>query len=383
MPVSRSRSRSRRGVALLAALLAMVLITAIISGAFFASSQEYRSGRNTLVEQRAFSVAEYGLNTEIAEWDTGRNLPGGLDVGDVDVVTGYNTGDDTAAVYITRLTPTTFWVTSAGTANVPQPALRATRTVSAVVRLAYPDIATRGAIVTAGNINVTGSSVITGANTSPADWSCDDFTGEDVPAIVAPPSATVNYKEGNILSEPAVVRDDVAADSNTYIVYGSETWNSLVANADLTLPPGTFTGAQPSLDEDDKCARVDTNWGEPLRDAGSVTECYTRFPIIYVNGDFHMAGGRGQGILLVNGDFRINSGAQFYGLVIARDDILKANGDADIYGSVMSRNANLSDDNSVVNGNIDIRYSRCAVENALRGSAILVRVNDRSWAQLY
>ena len=34
-------------------------------------------------------------------------------------------------------------------------------------------------------------------------------------------------------------------------------------------------------------------------------------------------------------------------------------------------------------GTITIAYSKCAVENALRGSAILVPVKQRSWAQLY
>jgi hypothetical protein len=30
-----------------------------------------------------------------------------------------------------------------------------------------------------------------------------------------------------------------------------------------------------------------------------------------------------------------------------------------------------------------VNYSKCAVESALRGSAILIRVRDRAWAQLF
>ena len=69
-----SRLRARRGVALITALLGVVVITILVAGGFFASTQEFRGGRNQLVEQRSFAVAEYGLNAEISNWDSGRNL---------------------------------------------------------------------------------------------------------------------------------------------------------------------------------------------------------------------------------------------------------------------------------------------------------------------
>ena len=46
-----------------------------------------------------------------------------------------------------------------------------------------------------------------------------------------------------------------------------------------------------------------------------------------------------------------------------------------------SANANVNDDNAFT-GNSAIRWSTCAVESALRGSAILTRTRDRSWMQL-
>ena len=53
-----------------------------------------------------------------------------------------------------------------------------------------------------------------------------------------------------------------------------------------------------------------------------------------------------------------------------------------MWGSIMSHNANVQDGNDVV-GNSSFSYSRCAVESALRGSAILTRTKERSWVQLY
>src|SRR5688572_4308752 len=74
----------RKGIALVAAIFGIVVIATIVAGSLFTSTQEYRSGRNQLVEQRAFAVAEYGLNGEIANWDRSRNLPNGMAIGAID-----------------------------------------------------------------------------------------------------------------------------------------------------------------------------------------------------------------------------------------------------------------------------------------------------------
>ena len=73
--------------------------------------------------------------------------------------------------------------------------------------------------------------------------------------------------------------------------------------------------------------------------------------------------------------------SEFHGIIIARENINKGNGTAEVYGAVFARDVELSD--SFWAGNQDIRYSTCAIENALRGSAILVRVGQRHWSQLY
>jgi hypothetical protein len=115
-----------------------------------------------------------------------------------------------------------------------------------------------------------------------------------------------------------------------------------------------------------------------------VTACQQYFPIVYVNGTMTLNGkGRGQGILLVNGDLRITGTFDWVGMVIVRDDINKGIGTATITGALMARNAMLGDSASVWAGNQKVSYSKCAVESALRGSAILVRARERAWAQLY
>src|SRR5688572_8046209 len=97
--------KPRRGAALLMALFALVVVATIISGAMFVSQQDYRGSRNTLVEQRAFAVAEYGLNAEVSNWDRSRNLPPpkGMAIGVIDSTRIYVAAGDSARVAIKRI----------------------------------------------------------------------------------------------------------------------------------------------------------------------------------------------------------------------------------------------------------------------------------------
>ncbi len=375
---------SRRGVAMVTALLGVVVIAVIVSGAFFSSTQEYRGGRNQLIEQRAFAVAEYGLNSEISNWDRARNLPGNMAVGAIDSSHVYVASSDTARVRITRLTDKSYWVVSEGSANIGSAKLESKRATSAYVRLAYPSIAPKGAITTAGDVSITGSAVVDGTNHDPAGWTqCAQLPGQTVPAVVAGPAASVSYKAQNITSTPALLRDAAAVDSNTYVRYGTESWKSLVSNADITLPGGIYNSAVGPTGTATSCDKTNVmNWGDPYR-PGTVASCRNYFPIIYSASSLKLNGnGYGQGVLLVNGDFEINGKFEWYGLIIVRDDITKGNGTAKIQGAVYSANLNLADPQNFIAGNQDVFYSKCAVESALRGSSILVRVKERHWSQL-
>ena len=47
---------------------------------------------------------------------------------------------------------------------------------------------------------------------------------------------------------------------------------------------------------------------------------YTYAPLLWARGDLELRGGRGQGILLVDGDLVVSQGAEFHGVVITRDE---------------------------------------------------------------
>ena len=67
-------SNRREGFALAVAMIAIVVIGALIAGAFFTSTQDYRIARNSLTEQRAFAAAEAGATQPVQGWVKRVNL---------------------------------------------------------------------------------------------------------------------------------------------------------------------------------------------------------------------------------------------------------------------------------------------------------------------
>ena len=384
-PAQASEEGERRGVALITALFGVVVLAIMMSGMYFSSNQEYRGTRNALVEQRGFAVAEFGLNSEISNWDRARNQLQAFPIGAIDSNQVYIASGDTAWVKVSRLTDRTFWVVSEGRANMGIVSLEARRQTSAYVRIAYPTINPKGAITAAGNVNLQGSANVDGDDMNPLGWTnCDATLAPTVPAVTVPPGATVNSGPMNITSTPAVSYDSAAADSNTYVRYGSESWNSLTTNADIKLAGGIYNANIQPVGTATTCDKSGNfNWGEPRR-PGVVIGCYGYFPIIYVSGSLKLNGdGYGQGILLINGDLEINGLLEFTGIVIVRDDIVKSNGTAKITGAIFAANLSIGDPLSWMTGDQDVQYSNCAVQSALSGSAILVRVTQRHWAQVF
>jgi len=123
-------------MALAVALLAIVVIGALVAGAAFATTQEYRISQNALAEQRAFGAAEMGLNGVLVRWGTGGwDTLGIAAAGDDTSYTVATAGGDQAAVTITRLTDSTLWVVSEGVAEAGDATRRSTRRTNLVLRV--------------------------------------------------------------------------------------------------------------------------------------------------------------------------------------------------------------------------------------------------------
>lgn len=377
-------SKRREGFALAVAMVAIVVIGALIAGAFFTSTQEYRIGRNSLVDQRAFSAAEAGVNQPIQAWVKALNLS----------MNNYVTsapdtlklpGGGYAVRRVTRLDPYTFWIVSDGYAGPTTGPLASHHRVNSIYRLTVPTFNILGALTVRGQVTVQGSSRIDGTDGVPPDWASGGIcpaTGAGLPGVTAPDTSVVcsgtcpDDKMGRLSGNPPKLQSPAAADTNTYYKYGDESWNTLVANADIKLPGGNY---KPLPNYTGTCDLTNvTNWGDPER----LGVCKDYFPIIYVNGDLSLqANARGQGVLLVNGSLSMAGGFIFTGIVIARNDIKSTGNGNKITGSAFAGNT-YTTDNSSVTGDSEIHYSSCAIERASRASAIVVRMKQRGFAEM-
>lgn len=386
------RLKVRKGFAMFMALGALVIVAVLIAGSSYLTTQEARLGQNQLVQSRAMAAAEYGLNRIQADWDKTPNLTMANGAFFDTSYTIANQG--TVTVRYVRLNTETFWIVSEGRATVgnsTSAARTAVKRVGAILRLRIPTITTQGAVTTAGNINANGTAHIIGTDSVPPGWTgC--AAASPRAALVIGTTATYNLPNGanasNVVGEPTVTTSALASDSNTYVRFGDETWQALVAGANITT--STLDGGTPTTNASDaSCNKSDTkNYGEPWRTAqhaGAITVCNTYFPIIYVSTSTQATGGRGQGILLVNGDFKFGGGFEWYGLVIVKDDIEKGTGTSTIHGGIMARNANVGtkDNAEDLSGTTNILYSACSLERAMRGSASVVQAKHRAWTEMY
>jgi len=86
-------------------------------------------------------------------------------------------------------------------------------------------------------------------------------------------------------------------------------------------------------------------------------------------------------MMLIDGDLVIEGGFAWTGLILVRGQVKITGAGNKIYGALLSEGMNVSTAGSI-GGNIEVRYSRCALENATSAAAV-VRPLARGWSQLY
>ncbi|HET7553223.1 MAG TPA: hypothetical protein VFK04_18160 [Gemmatimonadaceae bacterium] len=385
------RSGDRRGFALLVALAALVIIGGLVVGAFFASTQEFRIGRNTVLQSRALTAAEYGLNSALSDsvWQQAWNNR--VDTGAVLTPVGgevLDPGDGSSDVLtVTVLGGGNFLVVSEGFSGSTLGA-QGRKRLGGLFRMRKPEFNFRGAVTTKGSMMIAGTSEIHGEDTSPGWSDCPPSPG-NMPGIAYNPTTPPDIKcSGCVSGNPMTQADTAAANSSTYNVFGDLTYNELAAFATKTFPGGTtFTNLAPmwktDADGNKYCDRTySSNWGDPTH-LYPDPSCQSYFPIIHVTGNLKLTGGAGQGILLVDGDLDASGGVNFFGPVIVRGTFsVTGNGDgARFVGGLMAENVNLNQ--SKMAGNAVVSYSTCAITSAINGSAKPMFDGTRGWIEMY
>ena len=95
-----------------------------------------------------------------------------------------------------------------------------------------------------------------------------------------------------------------------------------------------------------------------------------------------LGAGRGQGLLLVDGDLELTGGVDFTGLIMVRGAGRTSGQGNTVTGALLVENRGDGVRNSL-GGRTLIQYSSCAVAKALAGAASVAPLTQRSWVQIY
>ena len=362
-----------------AAILALVLLSALVAGALFVSTEELRSGRSDMIDQRALAAAEWALDRAILDWDVQRNSA--LSVGATAVVSDRAPlPNDRVTVTATRVQRYAIWMTAASTAGGDGRSIPARHVVAASLRLVAPAVPSRAALTTAGSVTVDGG-VVDGRDATPGDDTtalCADrqpAAGISIPdpSLVTCITCSIASQFGVFGSPP--IDSGGAVDSSLSRV-GDASLDTLANRATIALDGGTFA-PRPSIDSG-VCNRADAlNWGDP----GGSGACASWYPVIYIRGGAVLAPGSvGQGILVVRGRLRVEANARFVGVVMATEGIDVVGVGAAIDGAAIAGSVGAG--GSRVSAGGAIRLAACSVRRAMLGAARLERTRVRWWAEL-
>jgi hypothetical protein len=261
----------------------------------------------------------------------------------------------------------------------------ASRSLGQLIRLVQADVEINAGLTALGDVTVTGGAEVTGFDEIPPDWVSN--------GVACPPLDDVTgvlYNNGTLTTNgKAKVQGDPASaiDPTLNTADMKEDFDKLKALATLILTKSNPAASAPAytVAVPPRCdTEVETNWGEPTPIL--VTDpCFNYFPIIYYQGNLALQGGRGQGILLVEGDLSATGGMVFYGPVFVTGTLStsgNSNQGAKFYGGIIAGNVSL-DDLTKLSGGALVSYSSCAIKRALENTATPGALAERSWVQLY
>jgi hypothetical protein len=395
--------RDERGIALVIAIVALVVIGAIVSGTFFVSSLEQRTAQNVVVAAAAREAAEAGLQDALANVHAG-DYPFGVADSSAYATnvtpTGWSTGTS-YSVWVFPLSYQMYALKSVGTSN------GSTTTLAAYVKANVPDNTITAPVIVASPVTFNGNAfTLNGNNTNPPITTGCPPTLEPAQVYALRSATETGMNTGdrdNLLGltgggtpppptgQGSAVANDPTVNPMLNSVFGpGGTFDQYRAAATFTYPPGTYTSRVPSttvVSGVTKCNYADNqNWGEPKTGSGTVPECRNWFPIVLgtsaIGNPFKITDNRGQGILLADGDLELAGGFEWYGLILVKGNFKITGTGAKVFGAVIALNGASVGDNSV-SGNTTITYSTCALRRAMNGLAALRPASSRPWTQLY
>ncbi len=382
--------QNERGMALAVAIFALVIVGALVAGAFFTGTQEQRVAENTRRLQQSFGVAEAGLTEQIMNWNPATNNAIPTYPANSLAVNQTTTRSMTGSYggYIYRLNPNLYFLDITGTDTVSRSGAAsgggARQRLGLLTRIRPLQVNVNASLTSAGNVQLKGNAVVDGRDhpvTNPG-WDCTGINDTINRAGVRTSGSVSVSGNAVTLGNPDSVPNDTSVHPATFLTYGDVTYDQLAARANIQIAGNVNNLVQPSYNADGTCNKNDIwNWGEP---ANRSDACGNYFPIIHITGTLTTNNYRGQGILLVDQDINVQGSFDFYGLVIVKGSVKSAGGGtspAHFWGGVMAQNVNLSVEQ--LSGNATLNYSKCALVQALQMTGVTAIARSGSWVQLF
>ena len=364
----------RAGFALPSAIITLVLLSALIAGALFVATEELRAGRGDIADQRSLAAAEWALDNAIANWDARHNSR--VAVGQAVVLArGGASAGEPFDVTATRVQRNAFWLTARASSGVDGGRIPARHTIAASLRLLGPTFPVLAALTSGGGATID-NGVVDGRDTrTSTDLACRDDIPADVAGIVTPDTTLVCGVSCTGVAPAAVFGSPPLAPGIG--LTNDSAAGSAMPRATVALASGMYAPRPSTADGD--CNRNDPlNWGDP----GGSSLCADYFPVIHASGDITLGSGAvGQGLLMSDGSVRLEAGARFVGVVIARNGISVVGPGTVIDGVAFANGASGGNDTRVAGGGA-ITFNRCAVHRAELAAARLVRTRERWWIEL-
>jgi hypothetical protein len=362
---------TRRGGALPAALLTLLLLGALASLALAAGRLRARSGDQSLALARARAAALSGLARAEAQWDPvfAAGIPVGAVVAlpwsgapPVDGVTSHDS--------LHRLGAHLYLARSIGELRTAQGHLLAREGVGRLLRLEHPAVPDSAAAFAGGAVLLLADNGVDGGDQVPTAWDtvCPPPDTGGVGLLFGGPAPTLGCPGGTcVLGQPALAADSGLTRGFLSRLPGGG-WTTLTNQADHHLPAGTLVPAP--LSAGGTCDRTQGgNWGDPSDPAAP---CGAYLPVVSVGAPFALQGGSGQGVLLAAGDLEFLGTARFAGVILARGQVVLRD-QSRVEGVVLAEGGLL------VEGTARLARSGCAVRRALRAGVRPLRPVPRGF----
>ncbi len=381
------RLSDERGIALAVAVFALVVIGALVAGTYYAGRIEQQTGRNTMYAAQAAEAAEAGLGDAIAGQTSTTLLALQTDPDSTVSLGSYTVGTAADSVTANRsvrwLADNLFLFRSDGRRSSANGTQLASRSLGQLVRLVQVDLEVNAGLTALGDVTITGGAEVSGIDDLPPLWVGKGLNcppEEDVTGVRYNNGTLKTSGNGTYDGDPKAEVDGTlnTGDMKSDFDELKKLATLIVTNDNPAATAPAYTATVPA-----RCnAAVETNWGEPTV---ATDVCFNYFPIIYHYGNLKLQGGRGQGILLVEGDLTASGGMVFYGPVFVTGTLSTTGNSgqgAKFFGGVIAGNVALDDLTKLAGGAL-VSYSSCAVTRALAGSATPTPFAERSWVQLY